>query len=272
MTKKELKSLIRECINEVVSNEYRGQRLNFKAQKNKILDAFNNAIKTKNYNVQDLSEILYKILREGQFDDFIDVFESFSKDDRERYRNAIDKNFPVWNSDTGWVQVNINKHYPKKSGKITYNYYISIERTKENLLNYIDAIEKHASELKDELNILSDAHQSPISYKTLETIGGHLGENDNFKVFYYDKDLKDDIVKIVNKWFARNKVKTAPRTHSHGFDTDISYGTILSQTIAREVMKLVQTYGSKYTPEQYYEWLVKNFADMVSKIKHPDST
>lgn len=279
MTKKELKLLIRECINEVQANSDRGQMLRFKAYKKQIIEAIENAIKNKNYDPGaypsgGLAKYLYLVLRTGGHDDIFSVIDSFSQEERKRYIDIIRKKFPVFDHEnpSDWSQVNINTHYPSKSGKNVYNYYVTIEKTRENIIKYMDAVDKHADELRTELESVSNTYKSPIRYKTLDLVSALLNENDSFKVFYNDRSMKTDIVKVVDKWFASNGVKTSPRTHSHGYDTDKeSYGAILSKNVAKEVMKWVSTFGTKYTPEQYYQFLVKNFVGMISTTKIPDN-
>ncbi len=187
------------------------------------------------------------------------------------------------NKDPGaWSSDSINTRiYKEKSGTTTYNFYVTVAKTGPNIKKFIEAINNNIGDLRSEFIKLSDKYQMPIRYKTHRHLQDFVEHNDSFKVYYYakGKNIRDDIETVTRKWFADNGITLADRSHYHGIDSKIggktgeggSYGIFLSEKIADAFYDVINKHGKKYTPEQYYEWLTKNFVQMIQNAKIPDS-
>jgi hypothetical protein len=274
MTKKELKLLIRECISEMRLNESGAHRFNFNAGKENILDHLRVKIrKPKESVIPQLKTHIYGIITGNARPEFLKI--GFRDDQVDAYKKIIQNNLEI--TDGGdWHQHNINSKMPRKSGKdVTYNYYVTIEKTKENIIRFGNAINK-IEDLNEKLTKISDKYQSPIAYKTHKYLQKLFEHNDSFKVFYYDKAMRHDIEKAVNDWFKDNNINTGNRLYKHGIDAKVddekqSYGTIIAGKIAAIFNGVIEKHGSKYTAEQYYDWFTQNFENLILKVKEPDS-
>jgi len=176
----------------------------------------------------------------------------------------------IFRSDGIWSQIDFNPQLTRKIGlDKTLNFYITINKTKENIFNFVKAI----PDLNKTLKEFSDLKQTPISWKTHAILDVFIGHNDSLKVYYYDVDFKDDIEKIVKDWANKNNIKLGDRTHSHGVDMKTtpdgdkqSFGQILSKAWADQFTALIKKYENKYTDEQYYEWIKKYGPEISKKI------
>lgn len=176
----------------------------------------------------------------------------------------------AWETSGPWSQRNFNQTFQRKSGKDkTYNYYITLEKSKDNIMKFWNFLPRLDRALKE----LSDTEQSPISYKTHKHLDYIVVDNDSLKVFYYDSNLKLKIDNIIKTWAATNKIKLAPRSHAHGVDIrfnpnedKLSFGEIASKEIAKLFFKVITQHKNKYTENQYLEWIQKHFFEILSKI------
>ena len=176
-----------------------------------------------------------------------------------------------WIRSGPWSQRSFNSNLERKSGKDkTYNYYITFDKTKDNILNFFNSIKI----LDKELRSLSDYEKSPISYKTHSHLDHMVEDNDSLKIFYYDISLKLKIESLVKKWATDNKIIISPRSHTHGVDVRYnpnddknSFGELVSKEIAELFVKTIKTNGRKYTDDQYFNWIKKHFFDLLSNVK-----
>jgi len=173
-----------------------------------------------------------------------------------------------FDTDGVWSQININKQFPRKSGQnVTYNFYITVSKNRDNIAKFINSIPKLYPILKQ----LSDQKQTPISFKTHRLLDAFVSHNDSLKIFYYDQDLKQDIEAAVKQWLQQTGIKTGARTHMHGIDkkgTDGgSYGQILANVVQKKFDELIATHGSKFTPEQYFEWIHQYLPQIIQSVQ-----
>jgi len=172
-----------------------------------------------------------------------------------------------FNTDGVWSQRNLNFNFDKKSGKDrTLNYYVTINKTKDNILKYLNVL----SDLDKRLFTLSNDKKTPIAYKTHRLLDAFVSHNDSLKIYYYDAAIKQDIENIVNNWVRDNNIEIGDRTHKHGVDikgdNGGSYGQILAQHIDKSLTDLIAKYGDKFTNEQYYEWIKEHMPNLIKQI------
>jgi hypothetical protein len=170
-------------------------------------------------------------------------------------------------SDSGpWSQFNIGDRYAKKSGEDrTYNFYITVARDKDNVVNFFRNWNKLAAKLKP----ISDKYQTPIKYKTHRHLGNFLTHNDSFKVYYYDIDVKDQVVAAVKEWLQDSQIQTTARSHEHGVDSKSgggSFGQIVAVTVAKQIAELIKNHPQT-SPEQWVEWMKKYVPGMIQKVQ-----
>ena len=192
----------------------------------------------------------------------------FSKEFIDKWKAYFSSS--AWINDQGsgpWSQYNIGDQFQKKSGDDrTYNFYITVNKDPKNVASFFSKYHTLASALKP----ISDKYQTPIKFKTHRLLDSFLGHNDSFKVYYYDANLKNEVVGAVNQWISDNGIQTGSRAHQHGVDIKSgggSFGQIISNQISTEFANLIKQHGNKYTPEQYYEWIKKHLPSMVSRIQ-----
>lgn len=175
---------------------------------------------------------------------------------------------PPFDTDGVWSQININKQLTRKSGpNVTYNFYITVSKNRDNIAKFIHSIPKLYPILKQ----LSDQKQTPISFKTHRLLDAFVSHNDSLKIFYYDQDLKQDIEAAVKQWLQQTGIKTGARTHMHGIDkkgvNGGSYGQMLANIVAKQVDDIITKNGSKFTPEQYFAWIKQYMPQIIQSVQ-----
>lgn len=189
----------------------------------------------------------------------------FTVDDKNKWKDYFSTKW--FDTDGVWSQRNLNQSIQRKTGKYrTLNYYITIDKNKDNIKLFWNKL----SDLDNRLLNLSNAKQTPISYKTHRLLDAFVTHNDSLKIYYYDETLKQDIEKIMNEWVNINKIITRNRTHIHGVDVKDgggSFGQILSKHIDKSLVDLIGEYGNKYTDEQYFEWIKKYLPNLINQVK-----
>lgn len=187
----------------------------------------------------------------------------------DKLANAWHDYFSKFNSNGVWSQFDINHSLPRKSQNRTYNYYITVAKERKNIQAFISGIPK----LFEILKKLSDAKQTPISFKTHQILDSFIDHNDSLKVYYYDPALQQDIEQAVKEWLTTAGVKAASRTHTHGVDIKdqdgggSSFGQLLANQVTRQLDAIIAKYGNKYTAEQYYEWINKNMDGIIKSVQ-----
>jgi len=164
-----------------------------------------------------------------------------------------------------WAQRDFNRGKNDKQNGRTYNFYITVDTSdKKNVERFIN---KHHF-LDTSLKQFSDNMRVPILYKTHAELDSFLADNDSLKVYYYDPSLKSDVENIVKKWASDNSINLGNRSHTHGIDIEGkgSYGQILAVEILKVFINVIKN-NPNHTDEEYYQWLVKHFIDIIKNIK-----
>ena len=178
---------------------------------------------------------------------------------------------PPFVTDGGpWSQFNINRSLARKSGNKTYNFYVTVARTKDNIAKFINSWRNLFIKLKE----VSDKNQTPISAKTHRYLDIFATHNDSFKVYYDDLAVKDQVVNAVKEWLQQSDIQTSTRSHEHGVDIkggtgqygNGSYGQLLSNVVAQQVVSMIKQYPNA-TPEQVYEWIKKYLPHIIQSVK-----
>jgi len=242
------------------------QKFDFEDNKKSILNYIND-IKNKNPYAWAIEKTFYRIITGGGLVGSADKI-GFTKDIKDKWSKIFKSSLFVSNG--VWSEIAFNNQLARKTGlDKTLNFYITIDKTKDNVEKFVKAI----PDLNKRIKEFSDKNQSPISWKTHTNLDSFVSHNDSLKVFYYDSDLKDDVERIVKEWTTQNNIKISPRTHSHGVDIRAtkggdkeSFGQLIAQEWKKQFTALIEKYGNKYTDKQYYEWIKKYGPEIIKKI------
>ena len=188
----------------------------------------------------------------------------YTDDDSKRWKDYFKSS--LWNTDGVWSQKNINPDKKVKVDGKSYNYYITIDRNdKSNVMLFLNKIKGGGLDYR--LQQFADTKGVAITYKTHAIFDMFLSHNDSLKVYYYDSSLKNDIESIVKKWVSENNIKISDRSHTHGVDMNgKSYGEIVAATVLNTLVDTIKKHPN-HTDEEYYQWLVKHFVDIIKNIK-----
>jgi hypothetical protein len=244
---------------------YESQVFDFDKWKSSILRIIEK-IKNSEKLLEPDFNVIYHILRNpGNKDNYLSL--GFTENDSKNWKSYF-SNHKVFNSNGVWSQrdfnYNLKKELKDKSGDRTYNYYLTIEKTKENISKFWQKLPI----LDNQLKVLSDTKKTPISYKLHTLLPVLINDNDSFKIYYYHYSLKNDIENVVRRWIKDNDIKISNRTHTHGVDVaGDSYGELLAESIIKAFSEIIQKYQNKYTNEQYYEWLKTHMPDIIKSVK-----
>jgi hypothetical protein len=211
----------------------------------------------------DLRNAIYGILR-NSYQSEVNNHKLFGFTDEEfnAWRNYF-KSKPFI-TDGVWSQYDINTQNKNKVDGKTYNYYVTLVKSKENLLNFYRSIYKLASKL---LEVSKKYNNSAISFKTTLRLDAAVTENDNLKIYFYDKSLENDIEKAFKEWTSENNVKISTRTHTKGVDVaGKSFGVLLSKLMSDQLINAIKKDTQKYTPKQYADWLEKYTPTIINSI------
>lgn len=160
-----------------------------------------------------------------------------------------------------WLGVNFNENKKQKqvvNGKeLTYNYYITFERTTHNFKQMINSLSDLISRFYKACQS-GELAESAVSLKFGYHLVHFIEDNDHLKFYWYNKEDEPKVEKIVNDWLQVNKISTVQRPYNKGVDTGqkSSWGTLVSDKVEEEFSKLVKTHGTKYTPQQYAKWII----------------
>ena len=171
----------------------------------------------------------------------------------------------IFYTDGVWSQRSFNSNKKVKVDGKSYNYYITIDRTdKSNVVLFVNKLVQLDSMLRQ----FSDKRGVAITYKTHAIFDMFLSHNDSLKVYYYDSSFKNDIESIVKKWVNDNNIKLSDRSHTHGVDIvgRGSYGEIVADTVLNTLVDTIKN-NPNHSNEEYYQWLVKHFVDIIKSIK-----
>ena len=221
-----------------------------------------------------LEDTIYFLLREGDIVTFDAIRQlGFTKAEEDKWQQIFHSSLFTVSND--WSQVNFISNSQKAAGKgITLNYYITVVKTKDNVLNFVKSI----LDLNKVLKELSDRYKSTVAWKTHNKLYMFLKDNDSLKVYYFDAAMKQDVENTVKDWAKRNNIQLGTRTHSHGFDSNApitiggktykgSYGQILAKIIADQLIDVIEKNKDKYTDEQYFQWLKIETPKIIKSIQ-----
>lgn len=198
-------------------------------------------------NIKSLESFIYEIIVGFGGTDLSWTKQSVpGKESRiEKVPQFWDKNFgdeAAWGEHHAWAARAWGRKYEKENEE-THNFYITLEKTLENVNNFM----KSVPEFDSMIGNLSKKLQAKIQYKTHRQFRYLAQHNDSLKVFYYDQKHKDAIVAAIKEFFKTHDVRTTERTHEHGFDsTTQSYGQILaSEIVDTEIEGLLNNHRDK---------------------------
>lgn len=242
------------------------QLFNFDTQKNNISN-FIKKIKAGEQIQQQDENVFYHILT-GE----IAITSLFDDSTKKAWKTYFSSS--MFSEDPIWAQRNFNVGIAKKIGKDrTLNYYLTAEKDKPNILKFWKSLPVLDKMLQD----LATTENEPISYKTHRLLDSFATHNDSLKIYFYNKELKDQIERVVKEWVKNTGVAISDRTHSFGVDAvdfnDVnrdsknSYGMILSKHVAKAFANLIKTHKDKYTDSQYIDWLKINFDKLIRQVK-----
>ena len=236
------------------------QKFAFDSNKESLLKMIANIKKGNNYDFY-FKNIIYSVIVGDRA--FSDMFDDNIKNEWKNY--FMNKCFI---SDGVWSQRTFNSKY-RIGNDMTYNYYITITKEKNNIFNFVDKLKF----LDDKLSELSDKYKECVSYKTHTILDMMVSHNDSLKVFYYNPYIKNKIEEVVKKWVIDNNIKLNDRIYYHGVDTKNSlgekdsFGGLVSERILDVLKTMIKKYGDKYSDEMYYKWLVQNMCDIIKDVK-----
>jgi hypothetical protein len=157
-----------------------------------------------------------------------------------------------------WLEAKFNRTGNKQDK--TYNYYLTFNQTPENLTKFFNSISKLVTKF---YKICQSDRNFECGFKFGSDSSYYSTEKDHLKFYYYDNKNKEELIKLVNEWLTENSIVTEKRPYDHGIDSKddsgkkTSFGDIASQTIAKELEKLMITHKDKFTSKQYFDWLIR---------------
>jgi len=221
-----------------------------------------------------LEDTIYYLLREGDITTKSAIEQlGFTKAEEGKWQQIFSQ--PLFTVSGDWSQVDFISNSQKTAEKgITLNYYTTVVKTKDNVLNFVKSI----PDLNKVLKELSDKYKSTVSWKTHNKLYVFLKDNDSLKVYYYDAAMKQDVENTVKDWAKRNNIQLGTRTHSHGFDSNTpitvggktykgSYGQILAKIVADQLTDFVNKNKDRYTDEQYFQWIKTQAPEIIKTIQ-----
>jgi hypothetical protein len=281
-------------ISKVLFKKYAQQVFSLEEYKAWLVPAIDSIInqikqtKTVPSNLTDLTDVIYRVITgppEVSDEQKRNVFE-----DRINKGHTLESIKAEWlaftaqnsNSGTEWAQTWFNSHLtPREQTGRDFNYYVTLEKTGQNIYNFMHAYPVLLNDLNFLSNPPKDKPPIAIAIKIPRELDLLLVHNDNLKIYYWDSSLSGTIDNIVKKWATTWGISLSPRTHTFGVDiastkespgSNASYGAIISQDIAKyiaESIKAAIDYQEKLDPKfrpdpnVYFNWLNHNLANLI---------
>jgi hypothetical protein len=157
-----------------------------------------------------------------------------------------------------WLEAKFNRTNIKNEK--TYNYYLTFVQTEENLKSFFNSISKLVSKFYE---YCSKNKNFECGFKFGSDSEYFINEKDHLKFYYYDKNNKEELLKLINEWLDENSIKIEKRPYDHAIDSKdssgkkTSFGDIASQEISKNLEELMNKHKDKFTAKQYYDWLIK---------------
>lgn len=226
---------------------------------------------TTNPELQLNSFIYNQIIRQSGSQNSPEL-QKWTKDNFDKFKSVCDKYLQTYAKPNNliqaaqdpqgeWVGINFNSNLKKKEvrdGKeITYNYYLTFDRTPDNFKLWINSIGDLITSLYNSCKD-GELKDSAISMKFGYYLRHYIEDNDHMKFYWYKKEDESKIENIVNDWLSKNKISTIQRPYSKGIDagSKSSWGILVSDKVSEEFEKLLKQYGDKYTAKQYANWII----------------
>lgn len=240
------------------------QKFDVQSNKNAILTFINNVLSGNESQNNKQSNPFYQIIVGGG--KVGDAERAGLKELKQPWRDYFTSK--PWLTDGGpWSQINLGNTFSKSTGQEkTLNFYVTVTKDKQSILNFYKNIYK----LAELLDPISKKFQTPIAFKTHGHLDNFIGHNDSLKVYYYDQGAGQEVKTVVEKWLKDNAISVGQRTHTFGVDKKGegggSYGQILSNSIYDFFTKYIKD-NKGYTAEQYYQWFEKQLPNIIRSIK-----
>lgn len=196
----------------------------------------------------------------------------FKDEEIKNWRSYFNSN--PWYGDGPWSQVSFNFGPKEKKKGVTHCFYVTLEKTKDNILKF----QKALGNLIETMKNFSINKKAYTAFKTHKYLDMFVGYNDSVKFYFYEESLKEEYIKTIREWFIKNQITVTPRTHEYGIDkeevnstgekTSKSYGEVISKEVANTIANFIRTPSNKqYTAEVWVKWIKTHLADMIKKAK-----
>jgi len=274
-----MRNLIRRIIKEELNKNILKEDSNFfkiTDEKRKKLIGYINQI--LNGTDLDLSSWIYNNIIRGKEEN--KGMDEFIKNTSGKWKSLLDgylskyKNGPMkigQDDQNEWFGVNYNsniKNKEIKGGKeITNNYYVTFEKTEDNLKKWFNGLSVLISDFYKACTE-GELKDSAISFKCGYDAKHYVEDNDHLKFYWYKSEDKDKVLRIYKSWLAKTGVKTQTRAYDFGVDTakgkdKNSFGLMVANKVNEQFQKLKTQYGKKVTAEKYADYII----DMLNKTK-----
>ena len=174
-----------------------------------------------------------------------------------------------WGFNKNWACRYYNWQEPAH-GTRTSNFYITLDKTPENITKFMYSIYLLNKKLKEFSSAWSDSGESSssVAFKTHKSLHLLIQHNDSLKVYFADEANRSEIVGIVRKWLSDNEIATSSRSHEDGYDRNdeggtVSFGQILAKESAEYVIEYTIGSMKHSTPEEQSAEISKNFSNVV---------
>jgi len=168
-----------------------------------------------------------------------------------------------WNSNGVWSQLDFNPNLKLKKDNTSYNFYVTIKKTKQNINKFWISLR----DLSNKIKSLSDTNQVALSFKTHTILDSMVTHNDSIKFYFYDQSISNDVHNVVNAWLNENGIEISERTHTFGIDkSGNSYGQMLANTLTQYFSKIIIDHPQASTDE-LVDYIKTNTPEVIKRIK-----
>lgn len=170
-----------------------------------------------------------------------------------------------------WVGFNFNRKKKSKethnNKELTYNYYITFERTPENFKAWMNSLHDLISKLYSACKN-GPLQNSAISMKFGYNFNHYLEDNDHMKFYWYKREDESKVEGVVNQWLSSNKISTVQRPYTKGVDVgkSESWGVLVTNKVTDSFEDLLKQHGTRYTPKQYADYIINMLNTTKFKI------
>ena len=170
-----------------------------------------------------------------------------------------------------WFGVNYNSNLKQKEVRkdyeITKNFYVTFEKSEDNLKRWFNGIGTLISDFYKACTE-GELKNSAISFKCGYDAKHFIEDNDHLKFYWYKDDDKNKVLEVYNNWLKKTGIKTQKRAYDFGIDTakgkdKNSFGLMVANKVNDQFQKLKSQYGKKFTADQYADYII----DMLNKTK-----